>query len=187
MKEILKDIEGYEGLYQVSNLGYIRALDKIVIDTTGKKQQKYGCILKGWIDASGYLMVGLYKNNSRKVVKVHRIVAKYFIPNPENKREVNHIDRDKLNNCVTNLEWVTPKENMKHLENNFGFDFGRKKIVMMDTEGEILAYFDSITEAGRYLKLPVNKKTGKINSTLITRVVKAGKGTAYGYKWSYLN
>lgn len=105
--EIWRDIEGYEGLYQVSSWGRVRIvfcndLYKILNPETTKK---------------GYLRVDLYNGPSRKHFKVHRLVAKAFIPNPKNKPQVNHKDGNKKNNSVTNLEWVTDAENKKHRKN----------------------------------------------------------------------
>lgn len=101
MKEVWKDIEGYEGLYQISNLGRVKRV------ATGK-------VLKGGKDKDGYLMVKLYKNNIRSNKKIHRLVAEAFIPNPENKPQVNHADENKTNNSLDNLEWMTAKENINH-------------------------------------------------------------------------
>lgn len=101
MEEIWKDIEGFEGLYQVSNLGRV-------------KSSYTNRVLKGYKDTCGYLLVGLYKNNIRSSKKIHRLVAQAFIPNHENKPEVNHIDENKTNNIVSNLEWMTAKENSNH-------------------------------------------------------------------------
>ena len=101
MKEFWKDIEGYEGIYQVSNLGRVKRV------TTGR-------ILKGCKDRGGYLVVSLSKNGMYKTHKIHRLVAQAFIPNQENKPDVNHIDEDKANNLYSNLEWVTAKENNNH-------------------------------------------------------------------------
>ena len=101
MKEIWKDIKDYEGLYQVSNLGRVKS------SYTNRG-------LTGYKDTCGYLLVGLYKNNIRSSKKIHRLVAQAFIPNPDNKSQVNHIDEDKTNNNVSNLEWVTAKENLNH-------------------------------------------------------------------------
>lgn len=103
--EIWKDIIGYEGLYQVSNLGRVKNPFKI---------------LKSAIDRYGYEKVSLTKNKISKSFKVHRLVAINFIPNPENKDSVNHIDHNKLNNLPENLEWVNHRENMNHhfLNNN---------------------------------------------------------------------
>lgn len=100
--EIYKDIKGYEGLYQVSNLGNIKSLyfnrEKI--------------LLQG--ESRGYRIVILWKNPIRKCYKVHRLVALTFLSNPDNKPEINHIDEIKGNNNLNNLEWVTHKENMLH-------------------------------------------------------------------------
>ena len=117
MREIWKDVKGYEGLYQVSNLGRVRSLDRTV--NSGIKNNSNvlfkGRILKQYQKRNGYLQVTFTVNSKRKYVGVHRLVAETFIPNPDNKSQVNHIDENKTNNNVYNLEWCTPKENC-----NFG-------------------------------------------------------------------
>ena len=114
MTEIWKDIEGYEGCYQVSNLGFIKSLERVIITKQGLKKRHKERILKNTLFGTGYLCVPLTKNGTRKNYQVHRLVAQAFIPNPENKRTVNHKDSDKTNNCVENLEWHTHKENVNH-------------------------------------------------------------------------
>ena len=111
--EVWKDIEGYEGLYQVSNFGDIKSLPKVRRNRSGTYIQKEK-LLKLSNTSTGYKKVELYKDKKRKSFKVHRLVAQAFIPNPENKREVNHIDGNKHNNKVNNLEWVTSSENKIH-------------------------------------------------------------------------
>ena len=111
--EIWKDIEGYEGLYQVSTCGNVKSLPKVRRNGTGTYIQKEK-LLKPSNTSTGYKKVELCKDGKRKSFKVHRLVAQAFIPNPENKREVNHIDGNKHNNNVNNLEWVTSSENKLH-------------------------------------------------------------------------
>ncbi len=98
-EEIWKDIPGYEGIYAISNLGVIRRFDRI---------KKLG------VKDNGYLTANLSLKGKTRNFYPHRLVAIAFIPNPENKPDVNHIDGNKKNNSVTNLEWVTKSENMIH-------------------------------------------------------------------------
>jgi hypothetical protein len=103
-------IQGYEGIYEISSEGDI-------------KRVKTGRILKLCVSTKGYASPQLYKNNRYEPVRTHRLVAVHFIPNPENKPFVNHIDGNKLNNSVTNLEWVTNAENVAH-----GWNLKHKKL-----------------------------------------------------------
>ena len=111
MKEIWKDIKGYEGLYQVSNLGNVRSMDRITRD--GRKIK--GKNIKPHTNGnSRYLRAALCNNGKIKYENIHRLVAKAFIPNPENKPEVNHKDENPSNNLIDNLEWMTSKENSNY-------------------------------------------------------------------------
>ena len=113
MEEVWKDIKGFEGLYQVSNLGRVKSLERY--RSNHSKLQKVEEKIKSTReDAQGYLLVDLYKDNKQKTVRVHRLVAEAFIPNIENKETVNHLDGDKSNNKVNNLEWATFKEQNEH-------------------------------------------------------------------------
>lgn len=109
--EIWKAVNGYEGIYEVSNKGSVRSLPRV----TCRGQKRNGKILKlvKW-GMPSYLGVYLCKDGTEKRVLVHRLIAQTFIPNPNNKPEVNHIDGDRFNNTVENLEWATPKENVRH-------------------------------------------------------------------------
>lgn len=114
MKEIWKDIEGYEGIYQVSNHGRVKSLDRKIYTRSGYRNIK-GRILILEFNSADYNMVLLYnKNNKRKHHFVHRLVAQAFIPNPKNKEQVNHKNKIKTDNHINNLEWATQSENMKH-------------------------------------------------------------------------
>lgn len=112
--EVWKDIVNYEGRYQISNFGRVRSLPRF--SSNGEGQQRYveGKILKPKLD-KGYVVIQLKKPGEKyKHHRISRLVAFAFIPNPESRPEVNHIDGNKLNNTVENLEWVTRQENMKH-------------------------------------------------------------------------
>jgi hypothetical protein len=110
--EIWKDIAGYEGYYQVSNLGRVKSLDRIIPHKRHITHHLKGKICKGKIiKAGGYVVVSLGKNNQGKWIKVHQIVAKTFIPNPENKHEIDHINAIPTDNRVENLRWATRLEN----------------------------------------------------------------------------
>jgi hypothetical protein len=106
MEEKWKDIKGYEGLYQVSNLGNVKSLN---YRSAGKEH-----LISPGTDRGGYNILVLCKGKKAKSFKVHRLVANAFIPNPKNKEQVNHKDGNKQNNKVDNLEWCTCKENMHH-------------------------------------------------------------------------
>lgn len=114
MNEIWKDVIGFEGMYQVSNLGNVKSLDRFVYSGRNKTRIQHGKPKKPTINQDGYSYVLLYKNNKIKQSLNHRLAAIAFIPNPENKETVNHIDGDKNNNNISNLEWCTMSENVKH-------------------------------------------------------------------------
>jgi len=178
MEEIWKDIVEYEGYYQVSNLGRVKRLkgsprtleDKILVNKTKK---------------TGYKFVCLSVNREFKYKHVHRLVAEAFISNPNNKLFVNHIDCDKSNNKVSNLEWVTAKENSKHARENVVFNYNpptgidntvSKQVAQKDLKNNILYLWDNATSISKFYN---------IASTAINRAC-LKNSISIGFMWEYI-
>ena len=124
MQEVWKPVSGYEGIYEVSNLGRVRSLDRVRVFRDGRTRHYPGVTLAGQIGTHGYRAVVLADGRNRTAV-VHRLVAEAFVPKVPGKIWVNHKDGDKANNCAENLEWVTPKENTRHMMDVGLADFPR--------------------------------------------------------------
>lgn len=172
-------IDGFED-YEISNYGRIKSY---------RKKNKT-IFLKQATNSNGYQFVDLYRNTGHKLFRIHRLVAEYFIPNPENKSEVNHIDGNKRNNCVENLEWCTRSENTIHSfrilgqkpnktalgKTGFDSNFG-KPVCQIDMKtNAVLNIFGSITDAARQ----TNGRQGDIS-----RCVNGIRKSANGYYWKY--
>lgn len=153
MKEEWRDIEGIEGKYQVSNLGRVKSLD-------------YG-IMKPHKNQSGYLQVFPYENGVRKSYLVHRLVACAFIDNPDNLLQVNHKDQNKLNNCVSNLEWCN---------NQYNSRYSRARKVGCYKDGELIKVYDCIQDV---------KKDGFFSSAVIL-CCQEKRNNHLGYQWKYI-
>lgn len=184
-EEIWKDIEGYENLYQVSNMGRVKSLDKL--DGIGRTVK--GKILSLTADKDGYLQVSLYKNGANKRCKVHRLVAQAFIPNPENKLCVDHINTIKDDNRIENLRWVTHKENCnnplsyKKLLENIPHRYldknpNSKQIIQFSQNGKLIRKWRCMEEAALELNiLPQG----------ISKCCRGTRKTSGGSKWEYYN
>jgi hypothetical protein len=160
MEEIWKPIKGYEELYQVSNFGRIKRnfREYILFNNLTKRMNKRVVnekIIKGTIN-KGYKRICLTKNKKEKNLHVHRLVAQAFIPNPQNKPFINHIDGNKQNNCVTNLEWCDYDENNNHAyENGLRQGAGKISVIQYDLNGKYVNSFESINEASRKTGLDI--------------------------------
>lgn len=116
-KEIWKPVKGYEGIYEVSNMGRLRSLDRRVNSSVGGRFAK-GQLITPEVVRHGYLRFSLSKNWKKYRPQAHRLVAEHFVPNPENKPEINHKNGIKDDNRASNLEWVTSSENTRHAIEN---------------------------------------------------------------------
>ena len=183
MQEIRKDIEGYEGYYQVSNLGRVKSVDRKVEQTISKNKTtmkiRKSKILSSTKMKNGYLKVPLSKKGKTKLQFVHRLVAQTFIPNQLNKPQVNHINGIKNDNRVVNLEWATGLENIRHGFKNHLFDKHKRPILKIKDD-KIIQRYESIADVVRELGL---NNTGQN----ICLVAQGKRKSAYGYQRKYID
>lgn len=178
MKEAWKDIAGYEGLYQVSNLGRVRSLDRYVPHKLFGKKFCKGCMMSTHINNAGYITVNLCKRNKYTSYDIHRLVASAFLENSERLPEVNHVDENKRNNRIDNLEWVTKQQNEWHGTKRIRQAEKIKKVVMQYTvDGTLIKEWESPTDA----ELRISGKT----TGAISHCAKGKTNAAYGYIWRY--
>lgn len=188
MEEVWKEIEGYEGLYEVSNFGRIRSLDRVAITySNGGTQVRKGRIRVGTVDKStGYVKLLLCKNAVQVSYTLHRLVALAFIPNPENKPHVNHKDGNKANNHVDNLEWCTALENVQHaistgLTLNKGADNASAKPIVTCRGDE----FGSAVEAAKHFGMDNHRNISKALKGFRKHSGRYSDGTKI--HWEYLD
>lgn len=173
MEEIWKEIEGYEGLYEISNLGRVRRMAHVQRTNFRIFQVPSKIIALNKVGA-GYMQAPLRKEGKTTHHLVHRLVAKHFIPNPNNLPQVNHLDEDKTNNIVTNLQWVSPHDNLVY---GHRMEKIRKPVLMISRiTNEVVKEFDSITDAANFIGKPHNA---------ICMCLKGKRKSAYKYYWKY--
>lgn len=169
-EEEWRDIKGFEGLYQVSNLGNVRRMECDITYNNGTVHHYKEGIRKPNKDKDGYLYLNLWKDGKCKVGRIHKLVAETFIPNPNNYPVINHKDENKSNNRVENLEWCT-------IQYNAEYSLG-KSVNQYTKDGIFIRSWKTITEASQYLN---------IDRKGISRVCMGNKGyyTCGGYIWRY--
>ena len=184
MEEIWKDIEGFEGRYQVSNLGRVRSLDRYYTATHSRaigipvRYKKKGVILKLTLNKRlGYIYVSLKDKGNVFTKSVHRLVGKAFVDGYFEGADINHKNEDKTDNRADNLEWCTRQYNLTYngLSKRVGIIQG-KPVEQMTLDGEVIASFPTIGEAGR--------ATG-LAATHISESCHSNKKTCGGYRWKF--
>lgn len=180
-KKFGKMLNGYKGLYMVSNTGKIKALPKF--HKTNKDYSSIGYMQKEKIlsvyydKKSGYGRIGLTKNGKTNRKYIHRLVAEAFIPNPENKSEVNHIDENKENNNIENLEWCDRKYNNNYgNRNKYVSKKLSKSIIQKDLNNNIIKIWDSISDVGKELE---------ISTSHISSCCNKKRHTTGGFRWEF--
>lgn len=183
IKEEWKDIENYEGLYQISNLGRVKSLGN------GKSGNSKERILKQKINKNGYCCVALCKEGKPKYYQVHRLVAQTFLPNPDNLPQVNHIDENKQNNCVSNLEFCTQKYN-----NIYGTRLERCSKSMIGKNKGKISHHKYVVQLSLneipinvYFSLANASRKTKSNNTKICECCKGTRNKTNNYKFKYLS
>ena len=185
-QEIFKDIIGYEGLYQISNMGRVKSLERTIKNGPGVRKVRER-ILEPWVGKTGYLSIPLYKDKKGKTYYVARLVALHFIPNPENKRTVNHKKGIKSDNRAKKLEWMTYGENHTHAYSELkrtppllgkrGVDCANsRKVVQYDLDDNFIAEYNGQREAFR--------ETG-IYQANISKVCLGKRNHAGGFIWKH--
>lgn len=184
MKEIWKPVEGYEGLYEVSNTGKVKSLKRTVKsynDWDRTFNEKILTLHSSKITKrhpKPMYHVELWKDNKRQVKMIHRLVAETFIPNPDGKPQVNHKDGNRMNNSVENLEWCTCSENSNHAyKTGLSKPKGCKPIRGINKKTGAVVEYQSIEEAARELKG---------NADAIRACLKGRSASSCGFRWKYI-
>ena len=164
-------------MYQISNCGNVRSLDRITSNQNGSKINRAGKPKAKTIDNLGYYHVRLSKDSKTNTFRIHRLVAEAFIENPNGYKEINHIDQNKLNNDVSNLEWCTHKENVNHGDEiERGAIKQRKSFRQLDMDGNLIKVWNGFKK--------MQRETGFERKSVYECCI--GKRESYkGYRWEY--
>lgn len=170
-----RDVPGYEGRYQVSDLGRVKALSRIQMGGSGPRRVRERVLAQQTIN-SGYQIVHLHSDNERSARTVHRLVAEVFCAGFAADLDVNHIDGDKKNNKATNLEWLVRTANHDHAV-SIGLNPAAVRVRGRPLAGGPSIEFDSMSQAALQL-------IGRRSASAISACIRGAQRTAYGYTWS---
>ena len=181
--EIWIDVKGYEGLYQVSNLGNVKRLDGIIVTKRFVVKPKLGKILNLTIKDNGYLSAMFSNKNNKKRFYVHRLVGLAFLENPENKKTINHINGVKTDNRLENLEWCTYSENLNHAIFSKLRKSGHEVYNCKLSKEKIIAIRRLYSINKKFNKLKLSKKLG-ISDGTIHRIIRNKTYKQLEYQYS---
>lgn len=181
-EEVWKDVKGYEGLYQVSDKGRIRSVDRVVNTCYGSKMYIKSKILKPVKYKGGYLRIDLCKEGTKRLYLIHRLVAEAFLPNPDNLPCVNHKDEIPYHNNVDNLEYCTQKYNINYgtrtqrmVEKQINHPNKSKKVYQYTLDNQLVKVWDSTKECQR----------NGFDNSRISACCRGENKTHKGFRWSY--
>lgn len=184
--EIWKDVKGYEGYYQVSNMGRVKSMRVLKTPKNGVKCRKNAFLSTKTTHDKQYVLVALCRDGEKKQIQAHRLVAEAFIPNPKNLPCINHKDENPSNNWVGNLEWCTQGYNIQYSLERKGRLRPKSELLPLcayTLSGEFIAQYRSVWEAIEKLHIESNSPRGTRNN--IRMCCKGKVNSACGYVWRY--
>ena len=188
MEEIWKDIEGYEGLYQVSNLGRVKHLSTFKIDTRGREWRTPERLLVPILNYNGYYRINLCKDGKSKRLYLHRLVASAFIPNTQHLPCIDHINTTRTDNSISNLRWVTHRGNMRNKTSRENIAVGRERYLLTHRRGNSpfaikIVGVCQLTGETLYFDCIRDVESHGFNESHVAQCVRKERSHHKGYKW----